>query len=154
MKLCQKCYSITRDEPNYCAHDGEPLDPDPLATALQESLAAKYTLTRLIGKGSMGAVYRAQHHALDDVAIKVMLGPPNNQKLSQRFLREARALRKLRHPHAVLVYDLERSPAGLTYMVMEMVEGRSLRDEIKRRGPLSLPEMIELAEAVCDALEA
>jgi len=154
MKLCQKCYSITGDEPNYCAHDGEPLDPDPLATALQESLAAKYTLTRLIGKGSMGAVYRAQHHALDDVAIKVMLGPPDNHKLSQRFLREARALRKLRHPHAVLVYDLERSPAGLTYMVMEMVEGRSLRDEIKGRGPLTLAEMIELAEAVCDALEA
>ncbi len=154
MKLCQKCYSITGDEPNYCAHDGEPLDPDPLATALQESLAAKYTLTRLIGKGSMGAVYRAQHHALDDVAIKVMLGPPDNQKLSQRFLREARALRKLRHPHAVLVYDLERSPAGLTYMVMEMVEGHSLRDEIKRRGPLTMAEMIELAEAVCDALEA
>ena len=154
MKLCQKCYSITGDEPNYCAHDGEPLDPDPLATALQESLGAKYTLTRLIGKGSMGAVYRAQHHALDDVAIKVMLGPPDNHKLSQRFLREARALRKLRHPHAVLVYDLERSPTGLTYMVMEMVEGRSLRDEIKRRGPLTPAEMIELAEAVCDALEA
>jgi serine/threonine protein kinase/chemotaxis signal transduction protein len=154
MKLCQNCYNITGDEPNYCAHDGAPLNPDPLATALQESLAAKYTLTRLIGKGSMGAVYRAQHHALDDVAIKVMLGPPENHKLSQRFLREARALRKLRHPHAVLVYDLERSPTGLTYMVMEMVEGHSLRDEIKRRGPLSLPEMMELAEAICDALEA
>jgi len=154
MKFCRKCHIITRDEPNYCAHDGEPLDPDPLATALQESLGAKYTLTQLIGTGSMGAVYRAQHHALDDVAIKVMLGPPENHKLSQRFLREARALRKLRHPHAVLVYDLERSPKGLTYMVMEMVEGHSLRDELKRRGPLTLAEMIEMAESVCDALEA
>lgn len=154
MKFCRNCHSITGDEPNYCAHDGEPLDPDPLATALQESLGAKYTITRLIGTGSMGAVYRAQHHALDDVAIKVMLGPPDNQKLSQRFLREARALRKLRHPNAVLVYDLERSPAGLTYIVMEMVEGHSLRDELKRRGPLTLLEMVEIAEAVCDALEA
>ena len=154
MKLCQKCHNITSDEPNYCAHDGDPLAPDPLATALQDSLGAKYTITRLIGKGSMGAVYRAQHHALDDVAIKVMLGPPDNHKLSQRFLREARALRKLRHPNAVLVYDLERSPGGLTYMVMEMVEGRSLRDELKRRGPLTLAELIELAEAACDALEA
>ena len=154
MKFCRKCHIITGDEPNYCAHDGEPLDPDPLATALQESLGAKYALTRLIGTGSMGAVYRAQHHALDEVAIKVMLGPPDNHKLSQRFLREARALRKLRHPHAVLVYDLERSPAGLTYIVMEMIEGRSLRDELKRRGPLTLAEMMEMAEAVCDALEA
>ena len=154
MKLCQKCQIITTDGPNYCAHDGQPLDADPLATALQQSLGVKYTISRLIGKGSMGAVYRAQHHALDDVAIKVMLGPPDNHKLSQRFLREARALRKLRHPNAVLVYDLERSPAGLTYMVMEMVEGRSLRDELRRRGRLPLPEMMEVAEAVCDALEA
>jgi eukaryotic-like serine/threonine-protein kinase len=154
MKLCQNCQIITTDGPNFCAHDGQPLDVDPLATALQESLGVKYTLSRLIGRGSMGAVYRAQHHALDDVAIKVMLGPPDNHKLSQRFLREARALRKLRHPNAVLVYDLERSAAGLTYMVMEMVEGRSLRDELKRRGKIPLSEMMEVAEAVCDALAA
>jgi serine/threonine protein kinase/chemotaxis signal transduction protein len=154
MKLCQMCNRIALDEQNYCAHDGQLLASDPLATTLQESLGAKYTVSRLIGKGSMGAVYRAQHHALDDVAIKVMLGPPDNHKLSERFLREARALRKLRHPNAVLVYDLERSAMGLTYMVMEMVEGRSLRDELKQRGRLSLAEMIEITEAVCDALEA
>ncbi len=154
MKLCQTCQTITTDEQNYCAHDGQPLAADPLATALQESVVAKYTVTHLIGTGSMGAVYRAQHHALGDVAIKVMLGPPDNHKLSERFLREAKALRKLHNPHSVLVYDLERSPTGLTYMVMEMVEGRSLRDELKQRGHLSLEETIEIAEAVCDALEA
>ena len=154
MKFCQKCRIITTDEQNYCAHDGQLLVADPLATALQESVGAKYTVARLIGTGSMGAVYRAQHHALGDVAIKVMLGPPDNHKLSERFLREAKALRKLNNPHAVLVYDLERSPTGLTYMVMEMLEGRSLRDELKERGHLSLEEAIEIAEAVCDALEA
>ncbi len=154
MKLCQTCQTITTDEQNYCAHDGQPLAADPLATALQESVVAKYTVTHLIGTGSMGAVYRAQHHALGDVAIKVMLGPPDNHKLSERFLREAKALRKLHNPHSVLVYDLERSPTGLTYMVMEMVEGRSLRDELRQRAHLSLEETIEIAEAVCDALEA
>ena len=154
MKFCQKCQIITTDEQNYCAHDGQLLATDPLATALQESAGAKYTVTRLIGTGSMGAVYRAQHHALGDVAIKVMLGPPDNQKLSERFLREAKALRKLQTPHAVHVYDLERSPTGLTYMVMEMVEGRSLRDELKKRGTLSLEETVEIAEAVCEALSA
>lgn len=154
MKLCQTCQVITADEQNYCAHDGQPLAEDPLATALQESVGAKYTVTHLIGTGSMGAVYRAQHHALGDVAIKVMLGPPDNHKLSERFLREAKALRKLHNPHSVLVYDLERSATGLTYMVMEMVEGRSLRDELKEREHLSLEATIEIAEAVCDALEA
>ena len=154
MKLCQNCRTITTDEQNYCAHDGHPLAADPLATALQESAGAKYAVTRLIGTGSMGAVYRARHHALGDVAIKVMLGPPDNHKLSERFLREARALRKLHNPHSVLVYDLERSATGLTYMVMEMVEGRSLRDELKERQRLPLGEAVEIAEAVCDALEA
>jgi serine/threonine protein kinase/chemotaxis signal transduction protein len=154
MKLCQTCNIITTDELKYCAHDGQLLAVDPLATALQESVGAKYIISRLIGTGSMGAVYRAQHHALGDVAIKVMLGPPDNHKLSERFLREARALRKLNNPHAVLVYDLERSNTGLTYMVMEMIEGRSLRDELKQRGHLSVEETIEIAEAVCDALEA
>jgi serine/threonine protein kinase/chemotaxis signal transduction protein len=154
MKLCQTCHSISVDENSYCPHDGQLLVTDALATALQQSLGAKYTLTKLIGTGSMGAVYRAQHQSLDVVAIKVMLGPPDNHKLSERFLREARALRKLRHQHSVLVYDLERSPTGLTYMVMEMVEGRSLRDELKERGRLTLEEAMAIVEAVCAALQA
>src|SRR5436305_2620380 len=154
MKLCQTCHTITGDGHNFCAHDGQMLVHDALSTVLQGSLGAKYTLTKLIGTGSMGAVYRARHQDLDDVAIKVMLGPPDNHKLSQRFLREARALRKLHNPHSVLVYDLERSPTGLTYMVMEMVEGRSIRDLLKERGRLTLEETMEVAEAVCDALQA
>ncbi|MDT5124212.1 MAG: eukaryotic-like serine/threonine-protein kinase [Acidobacteriota bacterium] len=154
MKLCQTCQAIIADEHNFCPNDGEKLATDMLATALQESLGAKYSLTKLIGTGSMGAVYRAQHQSLDEVAIKVMLGTPGNQKLSERFLREARALRKLRHQHSVLVYDLERSATGLTYMVMEMVEGRSLRDELKERGHLPLEEALTIAEAACDALQA
>lgn len=154
MKLCQTCQNITGDADSYCAYDGHQLIKDPLASILQEQLGTKYKLTRLIGTGSMGAVYRAQHHALDDVAIKVMLGPPDNHKLSERFLREARALRKLRHQHSVLVYDLERSPTGLTYMVMEMVEGRSLRDVLRERRQLPVGEAMEIAEAVCGALEA
>src|SRR3954470_13959843 len=154
MKLCPTCNTITDDGHNFCAHDGQLLIHDALSTVLQGSLGAKYTLTKLIGTGSMGAVYRARHQDLDDVAIKVMLGPPDNHKLSQRFLREARALRKLHNPHSVLVYDLERSSTGLTYMVMEMVEGRSIRDLLKERGPLTLEETMEVAEAVCDALQA
>jgi serine/threonine protein kinase/chemotaxis signal transduction protein len=154
MKLCQTCHSISVDENKHCPYDGQLLATDALATALQQSLGAKYTLTKLIGTGSMGAVYRAQHQSLDVVAIKVMLGPPDNHKLSERFLREARALRKLRHQHSVLVYDLERSPTGLTYMVMEMVEGRSLRAELKERGRLTPEEAMAIVEAVCAALQA
>src|ERR1043165_4566983 len=112
MKRCENCNLIITDEHAYCPNDGRVLIEDDVATRLQAALGAKYTLTELIGKGAMGAVYRARHRDLDDVAIKVMLGPTDNAQLSERFLREARALRRLRHQHAVTVYDLDRSVPG------------------------------------------
>jgi serine/threonine protein kinase/Flp pilus assembly protein TadD len=154
MKRCETCHLLTDNGQPVCPDDGQPLVEDTLAAKLQEALGAKYTLTKLIGKGAMGAVYRARHRDLDDVAIKVMLGPPGDTKLSERFLREARALRKMRHQHTVTVYDLDRSVPGLTYMVMEMVEGHSLREDLRQRGRLTLEEVINVAEAVCDALTA
>ncbi len=154
MKRCETCHILTDNGQSSCPDDGRPLVEDSLAAKLQEALGAKYTLTKLIGKGAMGAVYRARHRDLDDVAIKVMLGPAGDTKLSERFLREARALRKMRHQHTVTVYDLDRSVPGLTYMVMEMVEGHSLREDLRERGRLTLEEVITVAEAVCDALSA
>ena len=154
MKRCETCHILTDDGQSLCPDDGRPLVEDSLASKLQEALGAKYTLTKLIGKGAMGAVYRARHRDLDDVAIKVMLGPAGDTKLSERFLREARALRKMRHQHTVTVYDLDRSVPGLTYMVMEMVEGHSLREDLRERGRLTLEEVMNVAEAVCDALTA
>jgi serine/threonine protein kinase/Flp pilus assembly protein TadD len=154
MKRCEHCNLITTDEHAYCPDDGRALADDEVATRLQASLGAKYTLTHLIGKGAMGAVYRARHRDLDDVAIKVMLGPPDNQQLSERFIREARALRKLRHQHAVTIYDVDRSTPGLTYMVMEMIAGGNLREDLRERGRLALDEVMEIATAVCGALQA
>ncbi|HEX8495236.1 MAG TPA: protein kinase [Pyrinomonadaceae bacterium] len=154
MKRCQTCNTIGGDNQATCYLDGQPLVEDPLATTLQEAIGAKYSLTQLIGKGAMGAVYRAHHRDLGDVAIKVMLGRGDNQALSERFLREARALRRLRHQNAVLIYDLDRSLNGVTYMVMEMVAGSSLRADLRERKRFTLDETMEVAEAVCSALTA
>jgi serine/threonine protein kinase/Flp pilus assembly protein TadD len=154
MKRCQTCNILGGDNQINCYTDGQPLVEDSLATTLQEAIGEKYSLTRLIGKGAMGAVYGAHHRDLGDVAIKVMLAPVDNQTLSERFLREARALRKLRHQNAVLIYDLDRSPTGVTYMVMEMVAGRSLGQDLRERKRLTLDETMEAAEAVCSALAA
>jgi serine/threonine protein kinase/tetratricopeptide (TPR) repeat protein len=154
MKRCENCNLIITDAHAYCPNDGRALIEDDVATRLQAALGAKYTLTELIGKGAMGAVYRARHRDLDDVAIKVMLGPPDNQQLSERFIREARALRKLRHQHAVTIYDVDRSTPGLTYMVMEMIAGGNLREDLRERGRLNLDEVMEIAAAVCGALQA
>jgi serine/threonine-protein kinase len=153
MKRCGKCNSLTDDTLQVCPHDGATLEVDFIAGELQETLGEKYTLTQLIGQGSMGAVFRANHRDLDEVAIKIMLGQKNNAQLSERFLREARALRRLRHPNAVLVYDLERSPNGVSFMVMEMVKGVSLRRELDKRRTLPLEDVVAIAEAVCAALQ-
>jgi serine/threonine protein kinase/tetratricopeptide (TPR) repeat protein len=156
MKRCQTCNIIGSDNQSACYSDGQVLVDDPLATTLQEAIGEKYALTQLIGKGAMGAVYRAHHRDLGDVAIKVMLGREgdNSQTLSERFLREARALRRLRHQNAVLIYDLDRSPKGVTYMVMEMVAGRSLGQDLRDHKRFTLDEMMEIADAVCSALAA
>lgn len=154
MKRCQTCNTLGGDNQSACYWDGQVLIEDPLATRLQEAIGEKYSLTKLIGKGAMGAVYRAHHRDLGDVAIKVMLGRGDNQTLSERFLREARALRKLRHQNAVFIYDLDRSPTGVTYMVMEMVAGRSLGEDLRERKRFTLDETMEIAAAVCSALAA
>lgn len=154
MKRCQTCNTLGGDNQATCYRDGQPLVEDPLASILQEAIGAKYSLTQLIGQGAMGAVYGAHHRDLGDVAIKVMRGKGDNQALSERFLREARALRRLRHQNAVLIYDLDRSPNGVTYMIMEMVAGRSLREDLRERKRLNLDETMEVAEAVCSALAA
>jgi serine/threonine protein kinase/tetratricopeptide (TPR) repeat protein len=156
MKRCQTCNIIGGDNQTACYADGQPLVDDPLATSLQEAIGEKYSLTKLIGQGAMGAVYRAHHRDLGDVAIKVMLAQEgDNQTLSERFLREARALRRLRHQNAVFIYDLDRSPKGVTYMVMEMVAGRSLGEDLReRKRGFSLDETMEIATAVCSALSA
>lgn len=154
MKRCHTCNTLGGDNQTACYVDGQPLVEDELATRLQEAIGEKYSLTKLIGTGAMGAVYGAYHRDLGDVAIKVMLAGRDSQTLSERFLREARALRKLRHQNAVLVYDLERSPSGVTYMVMEMVAGGSLGQDLRERQRFSLDETMEVAEAVCSALAA
>ena len=93
----------------------------------------------LLGKGGMGAVYRARHILLGDrVAIKVL--PPemrSNTEWLRRFQREGQAARRFRHPNAVTVYDLRTSSDGTIYLVMEYVEGNTLDVELRKRGRFS-----------------
>lgn len=156
MKRCTKCRALHSDKrQQYCTQDGGLLEPDFNAAQLQQTLGEKYLLTHLIGQGSMGAVYRALHRDLGDVAIKVMLDTKYKSQFSERFLREAKALRQLRHPNTVIIFDLERSETGVTYMVMEYVAGSSIRQELDKRIPQTMPlaDVVIIAEAVCEALQ-
>src|ERR671939_460625 len=155
MKYCPTCNSKYEDSVSFCANDGEVLEDD--ATHLVGStLDGQYYIEAMLGKGGMGAVYRARHILLGDrVAIKVL--PPqmrNNAEWLRRFRREGQAARRFRHPNSVTVYDLRTTSEGLIYMVMEFVEGHTLDAELKRRGRFSPLEAFTVLEPIMSVLHA
>ncbi|HYJ46960.1 MAG TPA: protein kinase [Pyrinomonadaceae bacterium] len=155
MKYCPVCKSKYDDSVSFCASDGEVLEDD--ATALVDAvLDGQYHIESLLGKGGMGAVYKARHILLGDkVAIKVL--PPqmrNNAEWLRRFRREGQAARRFRHPNAVTVYDLRTTSDGLIYMVMEFVEGHTLDVELKRRGRFTAMDAYLVLEPVMSVLNA
>ena len=124
---------------------------DPLVGAV---LGGKYRLEALLGRGGMGAVYRATQLQLDrEVAVKVMRGDMlSDPSAVARFQREARAVARLRHPHIVAVHDFGVEPATGAYLVMEHLEGRSLRNELRARAPLPPVEAVRLIGEILAAV--
>jgi eukaryotic-like serine/threonine-protein kinase len=113
-----------------------------------------YEITVLLGAGGMGEVYRARDTKLGrDVAIKVLpeAFTRDSDRLA-RFEREARVLAALNHPHVGSIYGLEEA-GGIRALVLELVEGESLADRI-RRGRLPLPEALRIASQIASALDA
>jgi serine/threonine protein kinase len=153
MKYCPSCKTKYEDSVGFCPADGEVLEDD-LSALVNTVLDGQYQVEALLGKGGMGAVYRARHILLGDrVAIKIL--PPEvrtNAEWLRRFQREGQAARRFRHPNAVTVYDLRTSADGYVYMVMEYVEGHTLGDEIKKRGRLAPAEVLELLEPIMSVL--
>ncbi|MEZ4340558.1 MAG: serine/threonine-protein kinase, partial [Sandaracinaceae bacterium] len=97
-----------------------------------ELVDGKYELESLLGKGGMGAVYRARHVVTGRrVAIKWLLEDDEDRR--RRFLREARAMGRLEHPNVVQVFDVSEHQ-GEIFLVMEYLEGKCLRDCIPEGG--------------------
>jgi serine/threonine protein kinase len=116
----------------------------------------KYRLVRLLGDGGMGSVYEGQHAVLGTrVAIKV-LHPELARRtgLVERFLQEARVAAQIRSPHVVQVIDVDRTPDGHAYIVMELLEGEPLSSVLERHRKLSIMVACEYATQVLEALEA
>ena len=131
--------------------------PDP---HLGRTLDNKYRLEARLGVGGMGTVYRARHVLIDRaVAVKV-LNPRfgEDEAARERFRREARAAGRLQHVNAVTVTDFGQTSSGLVYIVMELLEGRTLREVIGKDAPLEIGRavamMLQASAAVAAAHEA
>ncbi|MET9221772.1 serine/threonine-protein kinase [Streptomyces sp. NPDC003300] len=127
-------------------------------------IGGRYTLTRLLGAGGFGQVWQAHDRVLGvDVAVKQVrldraLPDKARAELMARAASEARNAARLRdEPHIVTVYDVVEVDEGMwrvPWIVMQWVDGRSLAEELKRDGPLSLGLAVRVAEALLGALEA
>jgi serine/threonine-protein kinase len=124
------------------------------------TLDEKYIVEERLGAGGMGAVYRARHLSMDrPVAIKFLQQRMvEDEAARSRFHTEARAAVKLRHPNAVSVTDFGQTAEGVVYIVMELLEGRTLREILSREAPIetarAISLMLQTAAAVAAAHEA
>jgi serine/threonine-protein kinase len=121
-----------------------------------QTLGGRYLVTDLIGAGGMGAVYRAQHVQLQKpVALKVLNAEMAlHKEAAQRFEREAMVSARIMHPHVVSANDSGRLPDGSLYLVLEFVQGRSLRQLIDEEGRLPPPRALAICGQIAEALAA
>lgn len=152
MRQCRRCTSLYSDSTDTCEIDGSPLrDSDPMLGAV---IDAKYRVDLLLGTGGMGAVYRAEQVLLGrPVALKVLRRLGRDRDLEERFRREAMAVARLKHRNIVTCYDFGVADEVGAYLVLEYVEGHSLREELERRPRLAVEQAVDIALQVGLALD-
>jgi eukaryotic-like serine/threonine-protein kinase len=153
MVECPRCGRCDESPVNVCPADGTEMRPVPFVPRTVDN---KYRIEQLLGRGGMGAVYRARDMRLDRlVALKVvraeLLADPEARR---RFRREAQIVARLQHPSIVAVFDYGTFTDGGAYLVMELVRGEDLRHVLQREGRLEPDEALRILTAVCSAIGA
>jgi serine/threonine-protein kinase len=120
------------------------------------TIVGEFRVDRLIGRGSFGRVYRAMHPLIDKlVAIKVLAHKFSVEPdMVNRFVTEARAVNQIRHRNIIDIFSFGTLPDGRAYYVMELLEGRTLHEQLKATGRLSLADALPILRGVARALDA
>ncbi len=160
--LCTRCHRSFEEDSGLqtCPTDHAPLlrvsdvRAAPGDTMLGRVLAGRFTILSRLGAGSMGTVYRARQAPIGrDVAVKILRSDRAVDEVSRaRFLREARANSLLTSPNTVTVFDFGQSEGGDFYLAMELLEGESLGQRIKRLGRIGVDQAIETARQALRSL--
>jgi serine/threonine-protein kinase len=113
----------------------------------------QYLLEEKLGEGGMGVVYRARHAMLRrPTAVKLLPADKSSESTVARFEREVRLTARLAHPNTVTVYDYGRTPEGVFYYAMELLEGATLREAVDVGGPLPPARVLHVLEQVAASL--
>jgi len=158
LKQCSHCLALFADTINECPEDNCVLQPsndskhtDPL---IGTSLADRYKIISMVGRGGMGIVYKAQHLVMERmVAVKFLhahlAARPNALK---RFHSEAKTIAQLRHHNIINLYDFGISPSNQPFLVMDYIDGFSLKKLVDKVGPIPLEQVGPILRQVVDGL--
>lgn len=126
------------------------------APIVEGSLVGEYRVVRQIGRGSHGTVYEAVHAIIEKTAALKVLNPEfSGDRLSvQRFVDEARAVNRIKHPNIVDIFGFGELADGRKYCVMDLLRGHTLAAHVKSFGRLATPEALAVLREVAQALDA
>ena len=154
VKECPTCSRCFEGSTQTCSQDGTRLEPRFQGRLL---IHGKYLIERTLGHGGMGAVYMVKHLGLDKkFALKLIRSNGAIPKhFRESFETEARALGRLKHPNIVDVtdYGVDPNGGGQPYLVMEYLDGQTLREVLKGRHTLPLPEALDIFRVAAAALD-
>jgi hypothetical protein len=149
---CPKCGKVYDSGEMRCLADGEVLKP----SLLSRALADRYRLESRLGIGGMGTVYRALDTGVErEVAVKLIReGLVGSADAAERFRREAKAAAAFSHPNLVTVYDFGVESGSRAFLVMELLVGATLRQEVQSKKRLMAAHVLTILHGVCAAIEA
>jgi serine/threonine-protein kinase len=158
MKKCPRCRKTYDNGGQFCPDDGAPLSASTLLEpGVAAALASDYRILDFLGSGGMGSVFLAEQIRVGNrkVALKIL-----HRKFSEddefigRFENEAASTGRINHPNVITIYESKQAPDGTLYIAMELVEGESLTEHLRKRGRLPLVDAVEIVTQCCKALYA
>ena len=155
MKACPWCQASYPGNYTHCPRDGRELI-DTGSWQDGTTIRGKYRILSVVGQGGMAVVYKAMHMRFDELRALKVMNPElaGDQLFVKRFMQEAVLTRKIQHPNAVRVDDIDEAEDGRPFIVMEYLEGQCLKDVIRAEAPMR-PESVSLIiRQIAHALEA
>ena len=158
MEKCPRCRKTYDNGGQFCPDDGTPLTANTLLEpGVAAALAPDYRILDFLGSGGMGSVFLAEQIRVGNrkVALKIL-----HRKFSEddefigRFENEAASTGRINHPNVITIYESKQAPDGTLYIAMELVEGESLTEHLRKRGKLALDDAVEIVTQCCRALHA
>jgi serine/threonine protein kinase len=156
-KICPECGRTYPADMSNCPDDNSMLVFDSMKRTdplIGREIDSRFVIRALIGEGGWGSVYRAWQKSMDrEIALKILkteLG--RDVKIVGRFLREAKASSKLKHPNTITVYDFGQTQDGILYLAMEFLEGATLAHVLSNQPVIPLKRAVNIISQVCDSL--